>query len=109
MALKPTETFRRCIVCTFGVVVWIYFLFIFIEVSAFIVNLGHDFHLEKLFCYNIDHNPPATTNVVSQVLINVALLGFFAIPHSLFARPGVKKALGRNEKGTSAYRSIFVL
>ncbi len=103
---------KNCLVGFFGVLVWFYFLFVFLEISAFIVNLGHDFpSLGKIFCYNIDYNPTVSSNWMWQTLLNVALLGFFALPHSIFARPVIKERLGKTKKGegVSAYRSIFVL
>jgi hypothetical protein len=66
--------------------------------------LGKLYFLETIFPYNIDFdfdagNADANEITPMRVIIDVLLLGFFAIPHTLFARPGIKKMLGENKEG----------
>ena len=48
-----------------------------------------------------------------SLFIDVALLGFFAIPHTLFARAPVKKFVSKTFAGSDSevcwYRSMYVL
>lgn len=53
--------------------------------------------------YTIDH--VTARSLLQSLVIDVVLAGFFAIPHSIFARPGVKNSIGEG----SMYRSIYVL
>lgn len=92
----------------FSVAVWAYFLIVVIEICAFIVNAGKDVlpFLKVILPYNLDQNLSyCSAGKFGKVLINVVLLGFFAIPHSIFARPFIKKKIGL----PSLYRSIYTL
>lgn len=68
------------------------------------MNLGRLYFFETILPYNIDFdfdplNPDANEITVMRVVIDVLLLGFFAIPHSIFARPELKKLLGEKKDG----------
>ena len=63
--------------------------------------------LANIFPYGIDTGL-VQDDFKTVLMKNVALLGFFAIPHSIFARPQVKKMLGMKENPPSLYRSIYV-
>lgn len=79
-------------------------------------------NLTSFIPLGIDHPPPGKwiTDILFEkipvdanfqsIATAILLLGFFAIPHSTFARVPVKAILGEASSGEiSAYRSIFVL
>lgn len=97
------------------------------------VNLSHDFpSLKEFLPYNIDHRSnrgphsfttrspllddlprPANEDLAVDLTINGFLLCLFAVPHSLLARPSVKRFLGEEgrllKNKPSLYRSFYVL
>ena len=55
------------------------------------INLGHSHPvLAPLLPFNIDFNPKVFDDAQTRLMVDIALLGIFAIPHSIFARPAVK-------------------
>lgn len=92
-----------------SIMIWIYFLFVFLQIIAFQINLGMQIpKLGEFFPYSIE-NGELNPDFNMAIMINIGLLSLFAIPHSLFPRTGVKEILGMNKDGTSLYRSLFVL
>ena len=106
----------RVVSAVFSLVSYCYFFWSLPLVAAtgFMINLGHSFPglLDSmlgagttafLFPYNIDHNP-RSDDFNTRLPIDIALLGLFAIPHSVFARPAIKELIGME----SFYRSLYV-
>jgi hypothetical protein len=87
---------------------YMYFFATFLAVAVFAVN-GQTYcpTISEFFPYGIDLGI-VHDDFNTALMKNVALLGFFAIPHSLFARPLIKKMLGEKENPPSMYRSIYV-
>lgn len=81
----------------FGVLVWLATVFVLIGVVAFMANFGP---------YKIDGDGDPQGTLVERLAIDVGLAVFFFVPHSIFVRPAIKKALG--ETPTSMYRTIYV-
>lgn len=100
-----------------------YFWYVFTQCAAFMINLGHfsfvtDYVpiVQTIFPYSLDHQSMESAiggdPLIAAFVANVLLLGFFAIPHSLFARPAMKKILGEPEANSgqrSLYRTVYVL
>lgn len=74
------------LIALYGVVVYVIFLFTFLYSAAFTGNL----FVPKSIDVGI---PPSAVGepVVISVLVNVLLLGLFAVQHSVMARPGFKR------------------
>ena len=72
----------------FSLVSYIYFFWSLpLAATGFMINLSQSHPmLSPLLPYNIDFNPKLYDDVGTRLLINVALLGIFAIPHSIFVR-----------------------
>lgn len=88
----------------FGLVAYCYFFWVLpLAGTSFMINGAKLFpELAAMFnCpYNIDHAhapSPLGTDLAARVLTNVALLGAFAIPHSVLARGHVKDAMGLSD------------
>ena len=79
----------------FGVNSYLYFFYTLpLAATLFMVNGTHKYIPELIdyFPYNIDYNIHTyDLNLSSKVLVNLALLSLFAIPHSLLARPKIKQ------------------
>ena len=91
----------------FALVAYVYFFWSLpLAATGFMINLSHQFPelapLQLLMPYNIDFNPKLHDDMQARLMANVALLGIFAIPHSIFARPAVKRMIGME----SMYRSF---
>jgi protein-S-isoprenylcysteine O-methyltransferase Ste14 len=84
---------------TYGGIVYVFFLAVFLYTIGFVANVPW---LPK----TIDGGP--TTNLGFSILINVALLGLFAVQHSVMARQGFKRAWTKVVP-EPAERSTFVL
>lgn len=85
------------LVSLFSVVAYCYFFWSLpLQATAFMINLCSSFPaLQIYFPYSIDANLQHTVEGYwSKVLVDVALLGLFAIPHSILPRPAVKAKLG---------------
>jgi len=92
----------------FGLVSYSYSFYTVLLATAFLINLKTllpDVGLVALlFPYTIDgENQVVVSSTLTAFLIDNAVLGLFAIPHSLFARPAVKKAIGM----PAVYRSVY--
>ena len=90
---------------------WIYFLWVFLAAVAFMINLKQIYpQTAVVFPYAIDEGPawapmdPMTEQ--NRWLTNVALLGLFAILHSVLARTAVKRYLNWDP---NIERSLYVL
>merc|ERR1712166_1627147 len=80
-----------------GVISYVYFFWALpLQTTAFMINLGGSLvpELAVYFPYGIDDNARLFEDFGSRLAVNVALLGLFAIPHSIFARPRVKQWIG---------------
>jgi protein-S-isoprenylcysteine O-methyltransferase Ste14 len=84
----------------FGVICHAMFLAVFLYMAAFVGNLP----VPK----TIDAPIVAGTPVQLAVLINIALLALFAVPHSVMARPAFKRAWTRVIP-PAIERSVYVL
>ena len=90
----------------FGVASWAAFLASYISIVCFMIDLPGllPSSIEYgVLPHGIDTNPGG--ELLSCLIVDVLLLGFFAIPHSIFARPAVKERLGAE----AVYRSAYVL
>ena len=79
----------------FGITSYLYFFYILgLSASSFMINGTNDYvtSLKPYLPYNIDGND-TTIALQYKILINIALLASFAIPHSILARPKVKTYL----------------
>lgn len=91
----------------FAVVAYCYFFWALpLQATGFMINLPSMFPtLQPYFLYSIDRNDQfAVEGYWHKVLINVGLLGLFAIPHSILARQPVKDKLALGDW----YRSLYV-
>ena len=111
---------------------FLYFWCVFVSVAMFMINLAELRAVNTMlpiigsifpFCLDFPSDQSKIARkflgtgldeTTASLVINVLLLGFFAIPHSIFARPGVKSFFGETEtlskkNGTSLYRSLYVL
>jgi hypothetical protein len=96
----------------FSVAIWLYFVVIFIQVAAFIINLK-DFapsSLSPYLPYSIDETSVEAGGLTTSesLLRDVTLLAFFALPHTIFARPALKSSSLGQGLG-NMYRSMYVL
>jgi len=108
-----------------SLLIYVYFLLILLEFTAFLVNagkgltwngnvLGYGAHatFSMLFPYNIDYAYDPTLGLPSHwpLVLNLLNLGLWIIPHSVLARPDVKKMMGADPTDkTGMYRSYYVL
>ena len=79
-------------------------LFALFSYAAFHISLIYFFGFLSGF---IGGHPPTTSSAIA-VAIDLALLAFFAITHSVLARPGFKRACSRIV-GLQAELSIYLL
>lgn len=78
-----------------------------LQATMFMINLPQLMpSLTPLFPYSIDFNPHLFPDQMTRLLVNIGLLGLFAIPHSIFARQYVKNIFPFLNK--SYYRSFYV-
>lgn len=89
---------KRVAVFSFGLVVYLMFLGVFAYSIGFVGNL--------LVPRSIDH--PVSMGLGTAALVNVLLLGLFAVQHSGMARPGFKRWLNKYIP-QPAERSFYVL
>jgi len=73
--------FKRIAFFTYGAVAYTIFLFTFVYAAGFVGNI--------LVPKSIDSAPAATFGI--SLLMDVLLLGVFAVQHSVMARPGFKR------------------
>jgi len=94
---------------SFGVVCYSYSMYTVLLAIAFMINLKYFLThpvITMVFPYAIDGDNEVTGNSkLTAFLIDNAVLGTFAITHSLFARPALKRAFGMPE----VYRSVYCL
>ena len=117
---------------SFAWTTFMYFWCVFLSVAMFMINLAELHAVNTMlpiigaifpFCLDFPSDQSKIARkflgtrldeTTASLVINVFLLGSFAIPHSIFARPGIKFFLGETEalskrNGTSLYRSLYVL
>ena len=111
---KPDESAREpkrmVFAALVGVISYVYFFWSLpLQATAFMINLGSLVpELAVYFPYGIDDNARLfLEDFGSRLAVNVALLGLFAIPHSIFARPRVKHWFGAEEP--TVYRALYCL
>jgi len=97
----------------FGLVSYAYAFYTVLLAIAFLINLkalvNHPL-VSLLFPYTIDGvNQFAVSSTMTAFLVDNGVLGLFAIPHSLFARPAVKKAIGMPALYRSAYNFVTAI
>lgn len=73
---------QRLLTLTFGVGSYLFFLVTFLYTMGFVANF--------LVPKSIDTGAPAP--LVEAIIVNLALLGVFAVQHSVMARPAFKRA-----------------
>jgi protein-S-isoprenylcysteine O-methyltransferase Ste14 len=88
----------RALVLGYGLVAYLLFLAVFVYTIGFLANVG----VPK----GVDDGPDSST--VAAVIVNAALLGLFAVQHSIMARPWFKRWWTRIIP-PSIERSTFVL
>lgn len=91
----------------FSIVAYGYFFWALpLQATAFMINLRDLVPAVKpFFLFSIDSNPYfAVDGSLNKFLLDVVLAGLFAIPHSIFARPAVKKLFNAG----NAYRPFYV-
>jgi protein-S-isoprenylcysteine O-methyltransferase Ste14 len=101
-------TSAKMLAKAFALVSYVYFFWSLpLQASAFMVNLPQilPWVSDTWFPYSMDHNAALFGDLQTRVLVNVALLGLFAIPHSIFARPSVKRSM---PIAPQVYRSFYV-
>lgn len=89
---------RRVVIFAYGVSAYVLFLAIFLYAIAFIGNFGVPRTIDG----------PASGSLAVAIAIDVALLGLFAVQHSVMARRGFKRWLTRYIP-EPAERSTYVL
>lgn len=89
-----------------GMISYVYFFWALpLQATAFMINLGSLVpELAIYFPYGIDDNARLFKDFGARLAVNVVLLGVFAIPHSIFARPVVKQWIG----APTLYRPLYV-
>src|SRR5262249_1472088 len=91
---------QRVLFFAYGVACHALFLVVYLWIAAFVGNLGFG------FIPTIDG--PAQGSLGSALAINSLLIALFAVPHSVMARPGVKRWRTRFVP-TTIERSTYVL
>ncbi len=90
--------FKRLTIFLYGVIAYAVFFGSFLYAVGFIGNFGVP--------HTLDSAP--TAGLATSLLINLGLLGLFALQHSVMARPAFKRWMTRFVP-TSAERSTYVL
>jgi methanethiol S-methyltransferase len=72
---------RAVLMAVYGVVVYVFFLVTFLYAVAFVGDFGAPTSLDR----------GSATSLGVALLVNLALLGVFAVQHSVMARPGFKR------------------
>ena len=101
--------FKTVLQGLFGVSAYLYFFYSLpFAATIFMINGSeHVSELDSVFPYNIDYNYENSDMATGwKVVINILLLGAFAIPHSFFARSQVKKYMNLPKE---IERSFYVL
>jgi protein-S-isoprenylcysteine O-methyltransferase Ste14 len=88
---------KRALLVTFAAVAYAWFLADIVWAIAFLADVG---------AVGMDHGP--STPTLWAVLINLCLLGVFAVHHSVMARESAKRVITRVIPG-AAERSMYVL
>ena len=88
---------KRALLVTFAAVAYAWFLADIVWAIAFLADVG---------TVGISHGPSTSTSWA--VLLNLSLLGVFAVHHSVMARDGAKRVITRVVP-TAAERSTYVL
>ncbi len=89
---------KRWLILGYGAFAYLMFLGVFVYAMAFIGN----------FLVPVSLDSPATRPLGTAILIDLTLLGLFAVQHSLMARPFFKQWIQRFIPGV-AERSTYVL
>lgn len=92
----------------YGVASYVVFLLTFLYSIAFVGNLSVEFGGRLLTPRTIDVGPDAGAFGIGALLLNLVLLGVFALQHSVMARPEFKKAWTKVVP-KSVERSTYVL
>lgn len=109
---------------TFAIVAYLYFLVILLQLVAFSINAGKELSwngslvgagtletFRTYFPYNIDYAYDTTLayHPVMALIANMVSMSLWIIPHSLLARPEVKRMFGADPMDkTGIYRSCYV-
>jgi len=109
---------------TFATASYLYFLVILLQFIAFSINAGKELSwngslvgaetletFSTYFPYNIDfaYDPTLSFTPAVAFIANMVSMCLWAIPHSVLARPDVKKMVGADPMDkTGIYRSLYV-
>ncbi len=95
---QEASLFRRMAILAYGLVAYAMFLGVFLYALGFVVGFGAPVTLDS----------PPTMDFVPALVINLGLLGLFAVQHSVMARPTFKRWWTRLVP-VPAERSTYVL